>query len=95
MNKFSHWLQGPLIFSYDIAAKNTQCFTAAEAFKCCNERKTDTMASSFSSSEFSSPMHVIPLFRSLAAGIPSPQFSESVSELYILFYCTNKIKSVK
>lgn len=48
-----------------------------EAFKCCNERKTDTMASSFSSSEFSSPMHVIPLFRSLAAGIPSPQFSES------------------
>ncbi|XP_022956965.1 transcription factor MYB124-like isoform X1 [Cucurbita moschata] len=49
----------------------------AEAFKCCNERKIDTIASSFSSSEFSSPMHVIPLFRSLAAGIPSPQFSES------------------
>ncbi|CAK9316688.1 unnamed protein product [Citrullus colocynthis] len=48
-----------------------------EAFKCCNERKIDSIASSFSSSEFSSPMHVIPLFRSLAAGIPSPQFSES------------------
>ncbi|XP_022151137.1 transcription factor MYB124 isoform X2 [Momordica charantia] len=48
-----------------------------EAFKCCNERKNDTIASSFSSSEFSSPMNVIPLFRSLAAGIPSPQFSES------------------
>ena len=29
--------------------------------------------------EFSSPLQVTPLFRSLAAGIPSPQFSESVS----------------
>ncbi|XP_038892946.1 transcription factor MYB124 isoform X2 [Benincasa hispida] len=48
-----------------------------EAFKCCNERKIESIGSSFSSSEFSSPMHVIPLFRSLAAGIPSPQFSES------------------
>ncbi|XP_022945254.1 transcription factor MYB124-like [Cucurbita moschata] len=48
-----------------------------EAFKCCNERKKDSITSSFSSSEFSSPMHVIPIFRSLAAGIPSPQFSES------------------
>ncbi|XP_008446326.2 transcription factor MYB124 isoform X1 [Cucumis melo] len=48
-----------------------------ETFKCCNERKIESIASSFSSSEFSSPMHVIPLFRSLAAGIPSPQFSES------------------
>lgn len=29
--------------------------------------------------EFNSPVQVTPLFRSLAAGIPSPQFSESVS----------------
>lgn len=28
---------------------------------------------------FSSPIQVTPLFRSLADGIPSPQFSESVS----------------
>lgn len=28
--------------------------------------------------EFKSPVQVTPLFRSLAAGIPSPQFSESV-----------------
>lgn len=31
--------------------------------------------------EFHSPVQVTPLFRSLAAGIPSPQFSESVSLL--------------
>ncbi|KAM0009229.1 hypothetical protein Hdeb2414_s0008g00263931 [Helianthus debilis subsp. tardiflorus] len=30
-------------------------------------------------SEFNSPLQVTPLFRSMAAGIPSPQFSESVS----------------
>ncbi|CAK9137103.1 unnamed protein product [Ilex paraguariensis] len=30
-----------------------------------------------SSTEFSSPLQVTPLFRSLAAGIPSPKFSES------------------
>ena len=29
--------------------------------------------------EFNSPVQVTPLFRSLAAGIPSPHFSESVS----------------
>lgn len=29
--------------------------------------------------KFSSPIQVTPLFRSLADGIPSPQFSESVS----------------
>ncbi|KAL6983515.1 Transcription factor [Sarracenia purpurea var. burkii] len=31
----------------------------------------------FSSTEFSSPLQVTPIFRSLAAGIPSPKFSES------------------
>ncbi|KHG16275.1 Myb-related B [Gossypium arboreum] len=35
------------------------------------------VASTSSSAEFSSPVQVTPLFRSLAAGIPSPKFSES------------------
>ncbi|KAK4263426.1 hypothetical protein QN277_028833 [Acacia crassicarpa] len=37
----------------------------------------DFIISALSSAEFSSPIQVTPLFRSLAAGIPSPQFSES------------------
>ncbi|XP_028804586.1 transcription factor MYB88-like isoform X2 [Neltuma alba] len=37
----------------------------------------DFIVSALSSREFSSPVQVTPLFRSLAAGIPSPQFSES------------------
>jgi len=39
--------------------------------------------------KFSSPIQVTPLFRSLADGIPSPQFSESVSfapSLFIIQY---------
>ncbi|KVH87886.1 Poly(ADP-ribose) polymerase, regulatory domain-containing protein [Cynara cardunculus var. scolymus] len=36
-------------------------------------------------SEFNSPLQVTPLFRSLAAGIPSPQFSESVGHGSSLF----------
>ncbi|KAL4315386.1 hypothetical protein HN51_069546 [Arachis hypogaea] len=37
----------------------------------------DGIVSASSMTEFSSPPQVTPLFRSLAAGIPSPQFSES------------------
>ncbi|KAL9270706.1 Transcription factor MYB124-like protein [Drosera capensis] len=36
-------------------------------------------AAALSATEFDSPSHVTPLFRSLAETIPSPQFSESVS----------------
>lgn len=32
----------------------------------------------YSKLEFGSPVHVTPLFRALAAAIPSPKFSESV-----------------
>ncbi|KAL3824152.1 hypothetical protein ACJIZ3_020181 [Penstemon smallii] len=47
-----------------------------------NEAKEDIEANKealceFSNKEFSSPLHVTPLFRSLAATIPSPKFSES------------------
>lgn len=34
---------------------------------------------------FNSPIQVTPLFKSMAAGIPSPQFSESVSLLHHLY----------
>ncbi|XP_054823836.1 transcription factor MYB124-like isoform X2 [Prosopis cineraria] len=44
----------------------------------CEEQIVDDfIVSALSSAEFSSPIQVTPLFRSLAAGIPSPQFSES------------------
>ncbi|KAF3431429.1 hypothetical protein FNV43_RR26160 [Rhamnella rubrinervis] len=47
-------------------------------FPSCGEgTNTDQVVSALSSTEFSSPIHVTPLFRSLAAGIPSPKFSES------------------
>ncbi|KAF7828079.1 transcription factor MYB88-like [Senna tora] len=44
---------------------------------CGEELNNDAIASALSSTEFSSPIQVTPIFRSLAAGIPSPQFSES------------------
>ncbi|KAI7985368.1 Transcription factor MYB88 [Camellia lanceoleosa] len=52
----------------------------------CNDQKDndgvipkdhDGIISAFSNIEFSSPLQVTPIFRSLAAGIPSPKFSES------------------
>lgn len=44
----------------------------------CHELKGDDVAvCAVPSTDFSSPLQVTPLFRSLAAGIPSPQFSES------------------
>lgn len=53
---------------------------AAEIFPTCDEGTNDKqVVSALSSTEFGSPIHVTPLFRSLAAGIPSPKFSESVS----------------
>ncbi|CAI0387611.1 unnamed protein product [Linum tenue] len=42
-----------------------------------DQTNDDIVVSSSSSTEFGSPRQVTPLFRSLAAGIPSPQFSES------------------
>ncbi|KAK7307129.1 hypothetical protein VNO77_39925 [Canavalia gladiata] len=50
-----------------------------DLFPSCEEQiNNDGIVSALSSTEeFSSPLQVTPLFRSLAAGIPSPQFSES------------------
>ncbi|XVE85903.1 hypothetical protein DITRI_Ditri17bG0128800 [Diplodiscus trichospermus] len=48
-----------------------------EIFPSCDDQTNIVAASTSSSTEFSSPAQVTPLFRSLAAGIPSPQFSES------------------
>ncbi|CAI0627773.1 unnamed protein product [Linum tenue] len=42
-----------------------------------DQTNDDIVVSASSSTEFGSPRQVTPLFRSLAAGIPSPQFSES------------------
>ncbi|KAM7484341.1 hypothetical protein LguiA_000350 [Lonicera macranthoides] len=52
--------------------------TIQDVLPTCGELKTDGGAiCALTSTEFSSPFQVTPLFRSLAAGIPSPQFSES------------------
>ncbi|KAK8526015.1 hypothetical protein V6N12_020496 [Hibiscus sabdariffa] len=48
-----------------------------ELFSSSDDQTNIIVASTSSSAEFSSPVHVNPLFRSLAAGIPSPKFSES------------------
>ncbi|KAK8508161.1 hypothetical protein V6N13_055614 [Hibiscus sabdariffa] len=48
-----------------------------EVIPSCNDQTNNIVASTSSSVEFSSPVQVTPLFRSLAAGIPSPNFSES------------------
>ncbi|XP_047324472.1 transcription factor MYB124-like [Impatiens glandulifera] len=37
----------------------------------------DGVISSFTNTEFRSPLHVTPIFKALSAGIPSPKFSES------------------
>ncbi|XWS34063.1 hypothetical protein CRYUN_Cryun21dG0007100 [Craigia yunnanensis] len=50
----------------------------------CDDQTNIVVASTTLSAEFSSPVQVTPLFRSLAAGIPSPKFSESVSYLELL-----------
>ncbi|XP_030482831.2 transcription factor MYB124 isoform X1 [Cannabis sativa] len=50
----------------------------AEIIPTCNEGKNDgQVVSALSNTEFGSPIHVTPMFRSLTAGIPSPKFSES------------------
>ncbi|KAL0336330.1 UNVERIFIED_CONTAM: Transcription factor [Sesamum radiatum] len=43
----------------------------------CNDVKDDDVVCEYSSTEFGSPVHVTPIFRALAATIPSPKFSES------------------
>uniref|UniRef100_A0A2P2JZC8 MYB family protein n=1 Tax=Rhizophora mucronata TaxID=61149 RepID=A0A2P2JZC8_RHIMU len=48
-----------------------------EILPSCNEETNDIVVAASSSTEFSSPLHVTPMFRSLAAAIPSPKFSES------------------
>ncbi|KAJ7953777.1 MYB transcription factor [Quillaja saponaria] len=52
--------------------------TDQDSFPLCEEQiNNDGVVCTSSSTEFSSPLQVTPLFRSLAAGIPTPQFSES------------------
>lgn len=68
----------------------------------CDEQVVnDGVVSASLSTEFGSPLQVTPLFRSLAAGIPSPKFSESVSysEFFILpgksiFVCSLFISNI-
>lgn len=51
--------------------------TKQEIFPSCDEQPNNDVVSASSTIEFGSPIQVTPLFRSLAAGIPSPKFSES------------------
>ncbi|KAF9673892.1 hypothetical protein SADUNF_Sadunf10G0071100 [Salix dunnii] len=59
--------------------------TQVEMFPSCDEQtKNNIVVSASSSTEFSSPLQVTPLFRSLSAGIPSPKFSESDIEFAVV-----------
>lgn len=70
-------------------AEEISTVVAVDVLPTCGELKADEGAiCALSSTEFSSPFQVTPLFRSLAAGIPSPQFSESVS--YFAFDSASK-----
>lgn len=57
------------------------CFSADILQTCDKVSADDEAACEYSAEECSSPLHVTPLFRTLAAAIPSPKFSESVSSL--------------
>lgn len=74
-----------------------QLLSEADNFQSSEELINEAKAVSESSNvEFGSPLQVTPLFRSLAAGIPSPKFSESVSHLYIYFYISyTSVKTLK
>lgn len=74
-------------FSY-LCRGESHKITLADESKCIaggtfpsfdEDTNADVVVSVSSSTEFSSPFQVTPVFRSLAAGIPSPKFSESVS----------------
>lgn len=66
--------------SHKIEFADNSKYIAGEIFSSFDEQaNNDIVVSASSSTEFSSPLQVTPLFRSLAAGIPSPKFSESVS----------------
>ena len=59
-------------------------FSFADLLPSCEDLKDrDGVISVFSSTEDGSPLQVTPIFRSLAAGVPSPKFSESVSHLIL------------
>ncbi|KAG4935826.1 hypothetical protein JHK85_050745 [Glycine max] len=66
-----------------------------DTLPCFEEQiNNDGIVSASSRLEFSSPLQVTPLFRSLAAGIPSPQFSESLSSLVCLNHKQPKIDDI-
>nr|KJB30364.1 hypothetical protein B456_005G139500 [Gossypium raimondii] len=78
----------PDILSNHIGEQNCSTEEEARALSSANKNHGEMISSSddqtniivastSSSAEFSSPVQVTPLFRSLAAGIPSPKFSES------------------
>lgn len=60
-------------------AEGISLIIAADVLPCDDLKTDDGAGCAFSNIQFSSPLQLTPLFRSLASGIPSPQFSESVS----------------
>ena len=59
---------------------NLFSFSVTDILASCDDFDNDVEAlCPLPNSEFNSPLQVTPLFRSLGAWIPSPQFSESVS----------------
>ncbi|KAK4402949.1 Transcription factor [Sesamum angolense] len=65
-----------------LAEEHGMCHTAntkneVNMLACNDVKDDDGVVCEYSSTEFGSPVHVTPIFRALAATIPSPKFSES------------------
>ncbi|CAA2971760.1 myb-related A isoform X1 [Olea europaea subsp. europaea] len=73
-----------------LAEENRICISAANEennlLSTDEVKATDGVVGEYLNTEFSSPLQVTPLFRSLAAAIPSPKFSESVRNPSFIFY---------
>lgn len=66
------------IFSCAITNRSREILTS-DVLPCDDFKTDDGAGCAFSNIQFSCPLQLTPLFRSLASGIPSTHFSESAS----------------
>ncbi|WOG88822.1 hypothetical protein DCAR_0208057 [Daucus carota subsp. sativus] len=92
---FSLQNTGADIQPYKLGQSNVDCDVVKDAVTCETTNQKNIMLSfndlkandgsfhDFSSNEFDFPLQATPLFRSLASGVPSPQFTESEREFLL------------
>lgn len=95
-NPFSYY---HLLFCSDRILNNSFVrFVIAAILPASEDINTECLvASEFSTADYSSPILETPLFRTIAATIPSPKFSESVSNLafYVFPFTFNQREIIK